>query len=639
MRPLLIFPFSLLALCAALSTLSFDNTPSVVPANHTARETAASAGTAAAPAEGPAIPTKPNAAPDTSPIASAASQTKGHAAGPAPMPPDPADYIYPVLDVQRLYAANFGEMRPNHFHSGIDIKTDGTEGKPLVAVADGYVSRIVVSPSGYGRALYLALDNGTTAVYGHLARFRDDIEAYVQTERERLRRNRVDLACPPGLFPVAQGDRIGHSGNSGSSFGPHLHFEVRETASQRALNPVRLGIIRPTDDMPPRIIRILYIETDTVQGIPVHRAPVSYAAERTDPHTYRLVRKEPVPVGANGSFVVEATDRRNGVSNTFGLYRATLSVDGIPHFEYRMDGFTFDRSRDCNAAAYYPVQLTSRNEAIRLAALEGACTDFCPVRRNRGAVGAAPGQRHSVRIETEDDCGNIARLDFQIEGRTPWQAPFDPSSEPYLRQNTMVFATDSVRLTLFPGSLYEAQFVRIGPSPARVPPDSTLVILSPAYRMLPCTTPLRQAVEVSITADIPEALRPHAVLAAVDHRGRLACVGGRWMRGDMTARTTTTGDLLVVADTMPPTVRPLFTDGGDLSAARRLAFRIADNFSGIVTCELWIDGRWAVCDRFPMQGTAVHRFTEPPAGRRHTVRLALRDGCGNETVWEGAFLR
>ena len=137
---------------------------------------------------------------------------------------DPGDYIYPIRDVARLYSANFGEMRPGHFHAGIDIKTDGAEGKPLVAVADGYVSRVSLAAGGYGRAVYLTLRNGTTAVYGHLQRFRDDIEEHVRQERTARRANGVNLFFGPGTWPVKQGDVIGFSGDSGSSMGPHLHF-------------------------------------------------------------------------------------------------------------------------------------------------------------------------------------------------------------------------------------------------------------------------------------------------------------------------------------------------------------------------------------------------------------------------------
>ena len=283
--------------------------------------------------------------------------------------PAPEEYIYPICDVEGLYSANFGEMRPGHFHAGIDIKTDGAEGKPLVAVADGYVSRVSLGAYGYGRAVYLTLHNGTTAVYGHLQRFRKDIEERVREERHARRSNSVNLWFGPDTWPVKQGDVIGYSGNSGSSMGPHLHYELRDTRTQRLYNVVSAGIIRPHDDLPPRIMRIHYIEVDTVQGIPVHSRPESYAVVRSAGGNYRLTREEPVGAGRKGYFVVEASDRRNGVGNTFGLWRLALSADGKPLFEYRMDGFEQANSRCCDAVSYYPLQLTSRNEVIRAAQL------------------------------------------------------------------------------------------------------------------------------------------------------------------------------------------------------------------------------------------------------------------------------
>ena len=139
---------------------------------------------------------------------------------------EPDYYIFPVKDVAGLYSSNFGEMRTNHFHSGIDIKTNGVEGKPVVATADGYISRIFQSPSGYGLALYVNHPNGTMTVYGHLQRFRSDIARYVYKERHRQKKHRVDLYLSAETFPVKQGDTIALSGNSGSSGGPHLHYEI-----------------------------------------------------------------------------------------------------------------------------------------------------------------------------------------------------------------------------------------------------------------------------------------------------------------------------------------------------------------------------------------------------------------------------
>ena len=553
---------------------------------------------------------------------------------------DPGDYIYPIRDVARLYAANFGEMRPAHFHAGIDIKTDGAEGKPLVAVADGYVSRVSLAAGGYGRAVYLTLRNGTTAVYGHLQRFRDDIEEHVRQERTARRANGVNLWFGPEAWPVKQGDVIGFSGNSGSSMGPHLHFEIRDTPTQRLYNVVREGVIRPEDNLPPRIMRLHYVEVDTLQGVPVRSRMESYAVVREAEGRYRLTREEPVGVGRKGYFVAEVTDRRNGVHNTFGIWRVTASADGIPYCEFRLDGFTHDLSRCCDAVSCYPLQLGSRNEVIRLARLAGAPDCFYPTMEERGLVRTAEGQQRRIRIEAEDDCGNRSALEFTIRGRSEsFRAEPDTATVAvYPDRTSLIQVGREARISIPEGALYEPVFAK--PERRETPQaDSGVVVLSPAYRFLSPETPLRHAAAVTIRTHVPRPLQLQTVLAVRNRKGRLAYVGGTYANGAVTATTYATGDLTVVADTLPPSIRPLFTEGADLSKAEGLRFRVADNFSGIAAWTLRIDGEWVPCDRFPVKGTLVHFFDNPATRRKHEVQLSVRDGCGNTAHFKGIFYR
>lgn len=473
---------------------------------------------------------------------------------------DPNDYIYPLRELkQRLYSANFGEIRPGHFHAGVDIKTDAEEGKPVVAAADGYVSRVVLQAGGYGRAVYLTLRNGTTVVYGHLRRFRDDIERHVRRERYERRSNGVNLWFGPGTWPVKQGDVVAYSGDSGSSGGPHLHYEIRDTETQRLYNPVREGIIRPRDEYPPRIVRLHYVEVDTVQGVPVRSVPESYAVIRTAAGRYALTHDGPVGVGRRGYFVAEVTDRRNDVWNSFGVWRVTAFADGIPCFEFRMDSFTYDISRCSDAVSCYPIQINSRNEAIRLAQLEGAPDSFYPTMAERGLIRTAEGQVRRIRIEAEDDCGNVSTLEFAVRGRAgEFRAEADTTAVTLRPDRASVLRVGREAEVRIPeGTIYEPIFVRpgLGEAPQA---DSGVVVLSPAYRFFDPATPL---------------------------------------------------------------------------------FRAADNFSGIASWRLHIDGKWVPCDRFPMKGTLVHFFDAPAQRRTHAVRLSVTDGCGNATHFEGTFYR
>lgn len=554
---------------------------------------------------------------------------------------DSTQYLFPVRQVAGLYSANFGELRPGHFHGGVDIKTDGAVGKELVAVADGYVSRLSVAPGGYGRALYITLRNGHTAVYGHILRFRDDLEQRVDAERRRTRRNSVNLWFRPDEFPVTQGDVVARSGNSGSSFGPHLHFELRQTSTQRTLNTVRMGIIRPEDHIAPLMLGLRYAEVDTLDGIPVHGPLRSFELKKTADGCYRTAAAGPLEVGPRGYFVIEASDRRDGVYNRFGLYRVSLDIDGERRFEYRMDGFTFDRSRSCDAVSCYPLQSGARAEVLRLARLEGAPAEFYPTLRERGLVRVAPGSTHHVRIEAEDDCGNVSTLEFDIRGGDARLRPERDTTAVAVRRNrdTQLRIGDEATLRIPTGALHESLFARPVRLDNPATGSGTVAVLSPAYRFLDSDTPLAGEVMLSLQLFVPEQTAPHVTLAVRNRRGKLVRLGGTYNAGRLTARIRTAGEWLAVADTVPPTVRPLFTPGGDLSRSGALRFRLGDNFSGIASYDLYVDGEWVPCDRYPMQGTLEYHFTGAPTHAEHSVLLVVKDGCNNETRWEGTFRR
>lgn len=555
------------------------------------------------------------------------------------------NYLYPVKGVQRLYSANFGEMRPNHFHSGIDIKTDGTTGKEVVAVADGYVTRLVVQPGGYGRALYVVHGDGTTSVYGHLSKFRSDIEKYVREERLRRRRNKVDLYFAPWQWKVTQGETIALSGNTGTSYGPHLHFELRDTKTARTMNIFAGGVITPKDDIPPVIVRLHYIETDTLHGVPVHAPRRSYEVKSLPEGGYALADSV-VMVGRNGYFVAEVTDRKNDVQNRFGVYRISWSLDGGKRFEYRMDGFSFDRTRYCNAVSYYPIQLTSKTEAIRLARIDGNRRDFYRTLVDDGRVSLAAGETRQFGLEAEDDCGNISRLSFTIVGKEDehcFRATEDMAAEFAVdRRKDFRFGNGEIDVAIPAGALYESVFFNYAKGVKTCASTPTVRVLSPVHSVLDTNIPLHTGMTISIRYDGPENLRSKAVLARRNASGKPVYAGGKYEEyGVVSGTVSTAGDYMIAADTVRPTVKARFAEGADLSKSSSLSFDIADNFSGVASYEGTIDGQWAIFDWMPVAGRLIHNFADGDVtrGRRHTVRMTVTDNCGNTRTVESHFYR
>ena len=304
------------------------------------------------------------------------------------------DYGKP-LDMPVLQSSsNFGKLRSTRFHSGVDFRTGGVEGKRVLAVENGQIYRIGVKPYGYGNVVYVAHPDGNISVYGHLSKFTPEVEAYVRSERYRQQRNDIDLFPEAGRFPVKRGEVIGLSGNSGNSFGPHLHFEIREGASQRTVNPIARGYYRVKDDLPPRIFGVSYYLVDTLMGVPVHTLAGRAAAIGGSGARYTL--EAPMVLPGRGYFCVETMDRKNDVSGSMATYRIVLSVDGQTRLEYLMDGFTFGENHFAKVLSDYMLNGTTSNDVFRLAVLnEGAMPFYPRARPDRPRIGHRRGPYRS----------------------------------------------------------------------------------------------------------------------------------------------------------------------------------------------------------------------------------------------------
>ena len=556
---------------------------------------------------------------------------------------DPAYYDYPLRNVAGYYSANFGEMRPNHFHAGTDFKTDGVEGKPVVAVADGYVSRVSQSPTGYGLALYVTHPNGTTSVYGHLSRFRKDIADFVFSERHRLKQSRVDLYCQADQFPVKRGEEIARSGNTGSSQGPHLHFEIRDAKTQKTLNIISQGIVTPKDDISPYIMKVHYVEVDTVRGVPCHSRLATYAVHKADANTYRTAQKSPIKVGRKGYFIIETSDRKNDVANTYGVYNMVAKLDGKAIFEYRNDGFPFDLSRYCNAVSHYPIQRRSRNEVMRAAMLQGGTKYFYPTLVNRGVVTTAEGEERKMEFVITDDCGNTSTLAFDIVGKSN-DACFkgEVAEDAIIVEYNRDFAhkvDDVLSVVIAKGSLYESIALDIERSDVAIKADSTIKDLTPAYRIHDENTPLQKSIGLVFTQDVEERLQPYTVMASVSSGGHLYYSGGRYRHNRLTARTSSFGTFCLVADMTPPTIRPQFEDGQDCRGRDRIAFRLSDNFSGVSSYNVYIDGKWVAIDYARSRAWVNLKAEGISGGKSHNIEIVVKDACGNTAKWQGTIIR
>lgn len=536
-----------------------------------------------------------------------------------------------------LPSANFAETRPNHLHSGVDVKTGGVEGVPVMAAADGYVSRIGVAPRGFGNTIYVT-HKGVTTVYAHLQRFAPRIAEVLKQERYKQKKSALDVYPDAARIPVKRGDIIGYSGNTGSSQGPHLHYEVRDAATQQTMNPVKLGAISFTDNIAPTIVKLHYIEVDSVGVVPVSSPRRTFEVVRGAEGAFSLRQTTPLLLAPNGYFVLEATDRKNGTANTMGIYRVEMSFDGAPTFGFQLDKFAFDQTKYVNSLCHYAMQLGSRNQMLRLAVQQG---NLLPVYTHRGgAIILHDDARHRVNIEVEDDSGNISRLAFDVQLREPTAERFTVEGETVDCTRETRLQRDGLRIVIPAGVLYESIFLDIENTPGTTikPPHYSTV-----WRVGTAQTPLHRPITVALRADsLPAGLRGKACLGLVSSNGtEFSYAGGTWKDGWVETRSGTFGRFVVAVDDQSPTITVSFADGANLAGRGSFNVAVSDNLSGAASVEGYIDGQWIILEQ--KWGTYTH-FFDPShfsygSAARHTLLLKAVDGKGNTATLQRTFVR
>ena len=536
-----------------------------------------------------------------------------------------------------ILSGNFGELRADHFHSGIDIKTQGTTGHRVYAAADGYVSRIKIEAAGYGHTLYITHPGGYTTVYAHLDRFRSDPARYVLNRQYSLQTHALNIYPEKDEWPVKKGELVAFSGTSGYSFGPHLHFEIRDASNQEPLNVLLFGF-DIEDRIPPRIYS-LYLYPGKHGGM----AGGSYGKSRLEVSggegKYRLSKGDTVTANGDVGFGLEAFDFLNGARNRCGLYRILMLVDGELRYEWEMDRFSFSEDRYVNSYMDYGEYLRNNVKVQKTFVDPDNRLDLYRHVENSGMNDFSEARCYRIEFILEDANENSARLEFIVLGGSPRGLPQPKEETPpdaeFSCKTDNEFVRDGISLNLPSGALYTDLAFHYDSLPG---PEGAF---SPVYALQDRYTPLQLWCDLSIRpAGLPEVLRDKAVIALLDEENGYTSEGGEWKDGMVHTEIREFGQFTVLVDTTDPEITSLDLNGsGDPFTGKTIRFRVSDDLSGIRSYEGYIDNHWALFE-YDLKNDLVYYRIDPgrlQSGKSHELELYITDNKENIAYYYGEF--
>lgn len=501
------------------------------------------------------------------------------------------------LDVPMSFSGTYGELRHNHFHQGLDWRVGGRIGDPIHAIKSGFVSRVSVSVTGYGNAVYIDHPDGTTSVYGHMSSFMPALVDRVREEQYKAESFSVNLFFDPSEFPVKQGEEIGRVGNTGSSGGPHLHMEVRDTESETPLNYISHGYYDVKDKMVPVFRRIAFYAFDSTYAVPVPRR----IAVVRNPLLYRNTMRLP-----EFSYVaVDAYDVQDGTTGKLAVEEYRVLLDGEEIFYYKVGDVGFVESPYIKSTVQAG---ESGADLVKTYGDPGNMLNDRIRRRDNGLVILSDYEEHLLSFEAVDEHGNTSRVGVKVRKADDVLIPKADTalvSAVCLWNMPNEVQGDGFRYSLPLGSLYNNAVVSLRKVALR---DTASGIWSDVWEISSPSTALRSSGTVSISSDIPEALSSKSFVATYGRDGKLSYAG----------ESVGFGRYCIAVD----------EDAPQISVDKRGNIRVSDLRSGVASVRVIIDGKWHLSK---FQGSTVSILDRVSIKNgQHDVEIVACDRCSNE---------
>ncbi|WP_161596918.1 M23 family metallopeptidase [Chitinophaga vietnamensis] len=550
-----------------------------------------------------------------------------HAQSYGPVKNYPQGYFRNPLNIPIELAGNFGELRPNHFHSGMDIKTQQKENLAVHAAADGYVSRIGVSHTGFGNVLYITHANGYTTVYAHLNRFFPALEQYVKQQQYKAESWASDLEIPQGMFPVKKGDFVAWSGNTGGSAGPHLHFEIRNTQTEKPLNPLLFGF-NIEDERAPDVYRIaIYDRSRSIY----EQQPLMVAVKKVG-STY--VPAQPVLKvrAAKAGVAVSAVDRINSAPHIYGIYEVTMFDNEVPNIDFQLDNIGYEETRYLNAHIDYKIKKNDGPYLQLVFPLLGNKLDIYHDLKGDGTINLADGAVHEIKLLVKDAYGNTSTVKFGLQQAGP-DEPEKPCANTMYPDSRNIFENNQVEFYLDENALYDKICFNYQEIPTSSPKAYSNI-----YKLHTALVPIHDYFDLRIrpSKPVPEHLRDKIVMVR-EALGSNNTSGTVFENGWYKGTFRDFGNFHLEVDTVAPKVTPLgVKPGANLARAAKLSFAMNDA-SGIKSYRAELDGKWLMFSR--RANVLTYTFDEHCQPGPHVLVMKVTDLAGNTGTYRLSFKR
>lgn len=538
--------------------------------------------------------------------------------------PFPSTYLSYPLTISPELAASFGEVRKDHFHMGLDLRTKGRENLPVLAIADGFISRVQVSENGFGKAVYVTHPNGMTSVYAHLSRFSEAVEKCVHRQQYQQEQWEQDLRFPKDSFPVRKGEVIARSGNTGTSEGPHLHMELRNTATGNSLNPQREGLT-VSDNMHPVIKNIYwYNKRGSIYETNAIRLPLTAGTQQVvEVSSPRII------------LGVETFDKNAATRFLLGIYKATLYMDDQLKHHFSMDEIPQNDTRYVNGSIDYNEFVAGRKTIQLLATLPGNRLALFSKAPESGVLDLSDQKVHRIKIAVQDAAGNNTEMAFAIRFNGVKQLPLS-------RSKNVVWGVPGKDVVLQHGQT----IVRVGKNvlfdsvPVAIAATNTLYANAVSQRIdiSPSGVPLYDSLEITMPCTLAkeDVLRQRVVMLVQTAMGR-AVIKGVWNNYKMTSKLPGFGVVQLVTDTIPPSISLVNAMDTYLPAEERTVRVVCKDNLGVAAFRATIDGHWVVFERKGNVFTYLpDEYCEPGT---HNLVITVSDIAGNSATQTFSIVR